>query len=491
MLIFFVSLHGIPRTIMKKLFTMIVVTVLSAALHAADYYVSPQGNDANTGVIDAPFATLRQAIGKATAGTTIYLREGIYQPTEAEIMGYQENSLYACVYNLTASGTAQLPITITGYEDEKAVIDLSQVKPTEKRVSGFYVKGDYWRLKKFDIIGIQVTITGHTQSENISMRGGSNCVIEQVNIHDGMGIGIYFTRGSNNLVVNCDAYNNYDPVSENGAGGNCDGFGFHLKSPSYTNNVVRGCRAWRNSDDGFDLINNYAAVVVDSCWAWENGYDANLVSRGDGTGIKGGGYGMKAIGMTIVAPRNVVKNCIAWKNKQNGIYANHHLGGNDWYNNSAYANRRNYNMVNRKSTGEAVDVDGYGHVLKNNLSYGGTTADYVNISETLCTLENNTFLPTITLAVSDFESLDGTQLKADRKPDGSLPEITFLKLKPSSKAYGQNIGYQFDYEAVASGIRSVRTAGDADTVYTLEGLRAENPKPQGIYVRGAKKFRAD
>ena len=473
---------------MKKLFTILMMLSASVAVLAADYYVSPAGSDDNAGTIDAPFATLKKAIGKATAGTTIYLREGTYQPTEAEIMGYQESNLYACVYNLTASGTAQKPITISGYEDEKAVIDLSLVKPAEKRVSGFYVKGNYWRLKKFDIIGIQVTITGHTQSENISMRGGSNCVIEQVNIHDGMGIGIYFTRGSNNLVLNCDAYNNYDSVSENGAGGNCDGFGFHFASAAHANNVIRGCRAWRNSDDGFDLINNYSAVVVDSCWAWENGYDANLVSRGDGTGIKGGGYGMSTITKSVTAPRNVIKNCIAWKNKQNGIYANHHLGGNDWYNNSAYANKRNYNMVNRKSVAEAVDVPGYDHVLKNNLSFAGTTSNYAYIDESLCTLENNTFLPTLVLTVSDFESLDGTQLKADRQPDGSLPEITFLKLKSTSKAYSQNIGYQFDYEAVASGIKTVGAGVNDDVFYSMEGYRVEHPAAKGIYVRGGKKF---
>ena len=148
-------------------------------------------------------------------------------------------------------------------------------------------------------------------------------------------------------------------------------------------------------------------------------------------------------------------------------------------------------MVNRKSEAEAVDVDGYDHVLKNNLSDGGTTANYVNISETLCTLENNTFLPTVTLSSSDFESLDGTQLKADRQPDGSLPEITFLKLKPTSKAYTLNIGYQFDYETVASSVKTVRTADTPDAVYALEGYRVENPKAKGIYVRGGRKFVVD
>ena len=475
-----------------KRFTLLTTLLLAVvAIQAADYYVSPSGNDSNAGTIDAPLLTLRQAISKATAGTTIYLREGTYKPTESEIMGYQENNLYACVYNLTASGTATKPITITGYENEKAVIDLSLVKPAEKRVSGFYVKGNYWRLKKFDIIGIQVTITGHTQSENISMRGGSNCIIEQVNIHDGMGIGIYFTRGSNNLVLNCDAYNNYDPVSENGAGGNCDGFGFHLNSSAHANNVIRGCRAWRNSDDGYDLITNYAAVVVDSCWAWENGYDANLTSRGDGTGIKGGGYGMGDYTKTNPIPRNTIKNCIAWKNKQNGIYANHHLGGNNWYNNSAYQNNRNYNMVNRESIGtkaDAKDVDGYDHVLKNNLSYGARTASYAYISETLCTLENNTFLPTISLSSSDFESLDGTQMLRERQADGSLPEITFLKLKSTSVAYERQIGYQFDYETVVSGIQTVSSTTCNDAVYTLSGVRMEQPDHKGIYIRNGKKI---
>ena len=174
--------------------------------------------------------------------------------------------VYSCVYDLFTNGIAGSPITISGYPGEKAVIDLSEVRPDE-RVMGFYVKSDYWHLKDFDIVGIQVTQTGHTQSINVGLFGGSNCIIERVNMHDGMGIGVYATKGSDNLVLNCDAYNNYDPVSENGYGGNCDGFGFHLNGASYTGNVVKGCRAWRNSDDGYDLINNLAPVIIENCWA--------------------------------------------------------------------------------------------------------------------------------------------------------------------------------------------------------------------------------
>ena len=47
-----------------------------------------------------------------------------------------------------------------------------------------------------------------------------------------MAIGFYLLGGSNNHILNCDAYNNYDSVSEGGKGGNVDGFGGHINSSS-------------------------------------------------------------------------------------------------------------------------------------------------------------------------------------------------------------------------------------------------------------------
>lgn len=476
---------------MKRTVLSIVAVIVVISVYARDYYVSPEGSDNGFGTVEVPWGTLRKAVEKAVAGDVIYLRGGTYRPAEDEIMGWQEGGLYACVYNLTQSGTAAKPITIAGYGGEKAVIDLSDIKPEGKRVSGFYVKGNYWHLRDFDIVGIQVTITGHTQSENISMRGGSNCIIERVNIHDGMGIGIYFTKGSNNLVLNCDAYNNYDPVSENGRGGNCDGFGFHLNKAGYTGNVIRGCRAWRNSDDGIDLISNLAPVVVDSCWAWENGYDANRVSRGDGTGIKAGGYGMGDMKGDVDAPRNIIRNSICWSNKANGFYSNHHLGGNDWTNNSAYQNKYNFYMVNRKAWDEAVDVDGYGHVLTCNLAYKGNRGDCGAVDRDRCVLTDNTFLPTVPLSSQDFESLDGTQLLRERKADGSLPDITFLRLKPSSPAYDLKAGWQFVYDGTQSGVRQLRTSGFAQSAmdtYDLRGIPDMSGETVGVRISAGRKF---
>ena len=109
------------------------------------------------------------------------------------------------------------------------------------------------------------------------------------------GIGFYLVKGAGNLILNCDAYNNYDTVSDGGKGGNVDGFGGHPDNNG-SGNVFRGCRAWWNSDDGFDLIHSGQAVVIEQCWAFYNGYRPGGMSdkAGDGTGFKAGGYGMSS-----------------------------------------------------------------------------------------------------------------------------------------------------------------------------------------------------
>ena len=49
---------------------------------AADYYVAPQGDDANTGAAEAPFATIDKAVLTArTAGDVIHVLPGTYETT--------------------------------------------------------------------------------------------------------------------------------------------------------------------------------------------------------------------------------------------------------------------------------------------------------------------------------------------------------------------------------------------------------------------------
>ena len=263
-------------------------------------------------------------------------------------------------------------------------------------------------------------------------------------MHDGMGIGWYLTSGQSNLVLNCDAYNNrgLDSFSI----GNIDGFGIHGSSTSHTGNVLRGCRAWFNSDDGFDLINCKARAVIENCWAFYNGYFTNFTSSGgDANGFKSGGYGVN--GSTtppVPAPRHITRFCLAVKNRASGFYANHHTGGLDWFNNTAYRNGANFNMLcNLNAQSATNDVPGFDHILKNNLGYKGSS-EVSNLGATNDTSFNYTTLP-VTVTTNDFMSLDESLLTAPREANGDLPYVALLQLVSSSDLLnaGTNAGFAF------------------------------------------------
>ena len=308
--------------------------------------------------------------------------------------------------------------------------------------------GSYIHIKGLEITGVQVTITSHTESYCIYSRGNHN-IFEQLNLHDNVGTGLRHYKGGNNLFLNCDSYRNWDNVSEDGNGGNTDGFGCH-PDPGSTGNVFRGCRAWFNSDDGFDIIRADEAVVFDSCWSFYNGYSTSFQSLGDGNGFKAGGYAYDdSTKIPSSIPRNTVRFCIAAKNKANGFYSNHHLGGNDWYNNSAYQNPTNFNMLNRPSVDDAenIDGDGYDHVLKNNLSYekGFGYKNFSDIDTSRNTLEANSWQLYLSFSDADFESLDIDLLTAARQADGSLPHTDFMRPVPGSGIIDAGVDIGFDF----------------------------------------------
>ena len=166
--------------------------------------------------------------------------------------------IWAYVTLLDKSGTQDKPIRYWAYEKETPVFDFSRVKP-ELRVTAFFVTGSWIHLKGLEVIGVQVTLKGHTQSICFDNEGSHN-IYERLSMHDGQAIGIYSIKGSDNLFLNCDAYRNHDYVSEDGRGGNTDGFGCHPPAGG-TGNVFRGCRAWFNSDDGFDCINAHESEI--------------------------------------------------------------------------------------------------------------------------------------------------------------------------------------------------------------------------------------
>ncbi len=428
-------------------FTLSFLLGLASAASAAIWYVAPDGADTNSGSINSPFATIRRAQTAAASGDTVYLRGGTYFLDNSHLSA--TNSAWAIVNNMTKGGLSYLAYP----GDPRPVFNFSNVKPAGYRVTAFLIasSANNCVFKGFDVVGVQVTVkageASNTQSECFRVTGGSNNRFEQLAMRDGMGIGWYLTSGASNLVLNCDAYNNrgLDSLSM----GNIDGFGAHPNSTSGRGNVFRGCRAWFNSDDGFDLISAFAAVTIENCWSFYNGYFTNFASSGgDGHGFKAGGYGVSGGSYPTPIPRHVTRFCVAVRNRVSGFYANHHLGGLDWINNTAFQNNVNFNMLcSTNNTSSSYDVPGFNHLMKNNLGFrarSGTEVSNLGPATTNDIAFNYFTLP-ITVSSNGFMSLDESLLTAPRRPNGDLPYIACLQLVGSSpmRDAGTNMGFAF------------------------------------------------
>lgn len=371
--------------------------------------------------MEQPFATIQHAQEAAAPGDIVFVRGGTYQMKEPQIALRKEGLAHVTV--LDKSGLQGSPITYRAYQDEKPVFDYSLVKPEGVRIDAFHITGSWLHLQGLEVTGVQATLKEHSQSICFENDGSHN-IYERLSMHDGQAIGIYSVRGSDNLFLNCDAWNNWDYTSEDGKGGNVDGFGCHPTKGS-TGNVFRGCRAWFNSDDGYDCITSRESVTFENCWALYNGLSPEKKSLADGNGFKAGGYGsMSAERMPDPAPRHRVVRCVAVGNKANGFYSNHHPMGSDWFNNTAYRNKSNYNMLCRLQD-NVTDVDGFGHKLHNNLSYR-TRTDIAKFDAAKCESSHNSFTLGLKLTDKDFVSVDEAELLKPRQANGDLPVVTFM-----------------------------------------------------------------
>ena len=432
--------HRLGRTLTAAALLFLLQT---GPVFSAIYFVATNGVDANPGASNSPFATVMRAQSAAASGDTVYLRGGTFFLDNSNITATNSSGPYHIVNNLTKSGVSYL-----AYPGELPVFDFSNVQPVTTRVTAFLVTASDCVFKGFDVVGVQVTIPAiHTQSECFRVAGGNRNRFEQLRLHDGMGIGWYLTSGQSNLVLNCDAYNNRG--LDSGSIGNIDGFGAHPSSTSGKGNVFRGCRAWFNSDDGYDCINAFAPVTFDHCWAFYNGYFTNFASSGgDANGIKGGGYGLNGTNspgkpLPVPVPRHLIEFCLAVHNRANGIYANHHTGGSDWFNNTSYRNGTDYNMLCALDD-NLTDVPGYGHVMKNNLGYKGNT-EVSNLATNNSDVSFNFFTLSVTVATNDFLTLDESLLTQPRQANGDLPYIAFARLTNLSDCLdaGTNLGFAF------------------------------------------------
>jgi MYXO-CTERM domain-containing protein len=262
--------------------------------------------------------------------------------------------------------------------------------------------------------------------------------------------------GGGNLILNCDSHDNYDPTTTQGDGQNADGFGVHYQTGGATT-IIRGCRSWWNSDDGYDLINQEIPVTVENSWAFGCGYS----NYGAGRPADGNGNGFK-MGSSKTGIRHLVQNNVAWGNKANGFYANHSAGGNTWYNNTSFQNGTQYDMLASSWNGD-VRTDGVTltgtkvHIMRNNIGFPNK-----NVSMNGVDTQFNTWDLNITPAAKDFLSITDTTVGGTgqaiettslalgpRQADGSLPNVDFLKLAAGSAMIDKGTDVQLPFVGAA------------------------------------------
>jgi hypothetical protein len=412
---------------------VILLIILSKSIFAdPTYYVDPgsNGNDNNSGTITQPFKTITKAIN--TVGSTggyIYLRGGIYN--------------YSTKLSLTKIATASSTIKIWAFSNELPIIDFTGEASGD---DGFSISGNYYHLKGLEVM--------HSPHNAIKITGNNN-IIEACKIHSNGNTGLQIgsqsgsTFPSNNLILNCDSYLNYDAPG----GGNADGFG--AKWNTGTGNVFKGCRSWQNSDDGWDLWEGLGSIEIDSCFSFRNGQNPNKQPAGNGNGFKiGGGW---------IATPHIVKNCVAFDNRTGssggkGFDQNHNTAGQTLYNCVSYRNQNdNFSFPDSIITGQ--------HIIKNCISYSGT----VTISN--ATLSNNSW-PSLTPTATDFVSLDTSLASAPRQSNGNLPDNGFFRLAAGSKFIdaGINVGIPFIGSAPDIGAFEYLSQNNLSLIALFEGL---------------------
>lgn len=429
------------RVLVITVVAMTAVAIAGSATAASSpaaghvYYVAPTGTDSAAGAQAAPWASIAHAQAVVQPGDTVYFRGGTYTYTRAN-RGCTSQTDRVDAVTLNKSGGSGNLINYLAYPGERPVFDFSRVNDN-CRIKGFNVTGNWIHLKGLEVQGVPQNNNLNHESWGIWV-SGSNNVFEQINAHNNMGPGLFIQDGGGNLVLNSDSHDNYDPHTSNGAGESADGFGAHI-SANHPGNVFRGCRAWWNSDDGFDLINAFSSVTIENSWAWRNGYlPETTTASGNGNGFKVGGYGGTYVSNGV---KHTVRDSVAFNNRASGFYANHHTLANDYFNNTSYANHPDFNMLGISSSGAAV---GLGN-LRNNIAYQGTLLS--NMSGTNASY--NSWNLSVSLSDAQFRSVSTSGWDAPRQAGGSLPVLSNLRLAANSTLIdkGTNVGLPYNGRA--------------------------------------------
>jgi hypothetical protein len=247
------------------------------------YYVSFDGDDANPGTADAPWATFQHAADSAQPGDAVCFRGGTYPGDET---------------HLTQSGTAEAPITFIAYPGETPILDgggsmgellILDQGTSYLRISGFTLRG-------FTIWGMELSGENrYVQLDHLEVEGGEASIhftygetegppaegpVEHITLEDSI------IHGSQYSAVDCTP-------------GPCNHM--VIRRVEIYNTGMTGESFY--GSDGLEFARGYP-VLVEDCYVHDNGGDGIDLNSRDREG--------NAIG--VIVRRNVVA-----RNHLNGI----------------------------------------------------------------------------------------------------------------------------------------------------------------------------
>lgn len=422
----------------------IAVSGIGAERSNVDYFIAPDGNDADgDGTIEHPWLNLQKAVNIAQPGDVIMCRGGRYHFTQRDSSG-------KLTVRIKSSGTAEAPITIRAYGDEQPIFDFEQqlldCKGDRSKVGdrGILLTGNHWYL-----YGLHIT---HAADNGIKLEGSHNRIERcefSYNLDTGLqlGFGHDFSAsgfGSKNDgsycayndIIDCDSHHNCDYDTNYGS----DADGFACKMHNGIGNRFIRCRAWRNGDDAWDLYETDFSVVLVECWAWESGkaedhtwvydyFDKGPSFSGNGNGIKLGGNGTGGSSKGV----HYAYNCVAFgcnkSGSTKGFDCNSHKDGHVVIGGLAFDNGYDFMF----ESGGGANSEFY-----NNVCFGrqeilvGTESHNALLGMT--PQQGKTFYNNVVTGFSrsDYESLAEADAIAPRGEDGSLP-VKFARLRSGSK----------------------------------------------------------
>lgn len=426
---------------MKRILSGIGTVAYSAALltvgmffvgtiQAKTVYVAPEGQTYSSSVVssyDDPikFSTMPASIPSSyfTSGDTMFFKGGVY-------LGLTANYNFA---QTGASGSADKRTFMGAVPGETPILDF---RTQAYNTGALKIQGSFFHIK-----GLTVRYSG----KNAILVNGANNIIENCVAYGNGDTGIQAKNG-NNVFLNCDSYQNFDYKSST-IGGNADGFADkQYTSPAGMANKYIGCRAWENSDDGWDFYEHISAsgypTEFDGCWCFNNGpsqfdltdfprYEVDktffdnyktsegkiiVPNSGNGNGFKVGGNSTKH--------DVILRNCVSFGNKVKGFDQNNNGGDMQIYNCTSYGNKSlNYGLGNK--------VSGASLTIMNCISAPQSVSNSF-FSGTIS--QTNNWNMSLSVTDADFQSVDLARAYDIRNADGSLSDMgNLFRLSAKSK----------------------------------------------------------